>query len=337
MTNLREKSENMTQTERPAGEPEALGAPSFAVSITHLSKSFGQKRAVNDLSLNIPTGSFFGLVGPNGAGKTTTLNMTTGLLMPDFGNISILGQDVWSDVNRAKRRIGVMPEAGQLFDRLTGSQLLVYSGMLRGMKRAEAIARSRDLLTAFDLTAAADTMVTDYSAGMTKKIALATAMIHSPRILFLDEPFESVDPVSSANLRDILLEYCETGGTVIISSHVMALVEKMCSHVAVINKGTVRAAGTVAEVAAGEDLEDRFLDLVGGRHSAAHISWLNGGGEDHGAGHAPVQPSPAMPVQPLPRPARPVQPAQPIQQPLPPSQPSQPAVPPAAPTAPTQE
>jgi ABC-2 type transport system ATP-binding protein len=251
----------------------------FAVSISHLTKVFGEKRAVDDLSLNIPTGSFFGLVGPNGAGKTTTLTMTTGVLTPDIGSISILGSDVWSDVNRAKRAIGVMPQAEQLFDRLTGSQLLVYSGMLRGMAREEALARSRDLLHAFDLAEAADTMVSDYSAGMTKKISLATAMIHSPRILFLDEPFESVDPVSSANLRDILLEYAQTGGTVIVSSHVMSLVEKMCTHVAVIDKGKVRAAGTIAEVAAGEDLEDRFLDLVGGRHQAAHLAWLNGGAE----------------------------------------------------------
>lgn len=289
----------------------APGAGTFAVSIAHLSKSFGQKKAVDDLSLNIPVGSFFGLVGPNGAGKTTTLNMTTGLLVPDFGQISILGRDVWSDVNAAKRSIGVMPQADQLFDRLTGRQLLVYSGMLRGMNRKEAIARSGDLLTAFDLSDAADTMVTDYSAGMTKKISLATAMIHSPRILFLDEPFESVDPVSSANLRDILLEYCETGGTVVVSSHVMALVEKMCSHVAVINKGKVRAAVTVAEVAAGEDLEDRFLDLVGGRHAAARIAWLNGGGEGAARNEAAPQ-APAAPQSPsAAQPAQQEQPTQP--------------------------
>lgn len=269
-------SPESTPQQQPGGA--APFSPSdFAVCIAHLTKIFGTKRAVNDLSLNIPTGSFFGLVGPNGAGKTTTLNMTTGLLVPDFGSITILGKDVWSDVNAAKRRIGVMPQADQLFDRLTGSQLLVYSGMLRGMKRQESVSRSRDLLRAFDLDSAADTMVADYSAGMTKKISLATAMIHSPRILFLDEPFESVDPVSSANLRDILVEYAQTGGTVIVSSHVMALVEKMCTHVAVIDKGMVKAAGTVEEVAAGEDLEDRFLDLVGGRHAAAHIAWLNGG------------------------------------------------------------
>lgn len=239
--------------------------PNAAVSIRGLFKHFDRKIAVNGLALDIPVGSFYGLVGPNGAGKTTTLNMVTGLLVPDAGTAMILGHDVWSDVNTAKRMIGVMPQPDQIFDRLTGLQLLVYSGMLRGMSRDETTRRAQDLLNAFDLAGAANTMVTDYSAGMTKKICLASAMIHSPRILVLDEPFESVDPVSSANLKDILIEYAKTGGTVIISSHVMALVEKMCTHVAVINNGLVCAAGTVDEVAAGEELEDRFLQLVGGR------------------------------------------------------------------------
>nr|WP_240685323.1 ABC transporter ATP-binding protein [Bifidobacterium pullorum] len=256
------------------------------MSIRCLFKRFGDKVAVNGLSLDIPVGSFYGLVGPNGAGKTTTLNMVTGLLVPDAGTAMILGHDVWGDVNRAKRSIGVMPQSDQIFDRLTGLQLLVYSGMLRGMGRAETVRRAHDLLGAFDLEQAANKMVVDYSAGMTKKICLAAAMIHSPRVLVLDEPFESVDPVSSANLKDILIGYARTGGTVIISSHVMALVEKMCTHVAVINQGQVCAAGTVEEVAAGEDLEDRFLQLVGGRHAAAHLSWLDGGADEPSAAPA---------------------------------------------------
>ena len=240
-------------------------------------KRFGDKVAVNGLSLDIPVGSFYGLVGPNGAGKTTTLNMVTGLLQPDGGTAMILGRDVWADVNAVKREIGVMPQSGQIFDRLTGLQLLVYAGMLRGMKRAETLRRANDLLAAFDLMGAADKMVVDYSAGMAKKICLATAMIHSPRILVLDEPFESVDPVSSANLKDILAEYAATGGTFIISSHVMSMVEKMCTHVAVVNAGQLDAAGTVEEVATDGDLEDRFLQLVGGRHAAAKLDWLDGG------------------------------------------------------------
>ncbi|WP_422614351.1 ATP-binding cassette domain-containing protein [Bifidobacterium thermophilum] len=264
-------------TSRPLSAPPVPPDPGAAVSIRGLSKRFGDNIAVNGLSLDIPVGSFYGLVGPNGAGKTTTLNMVTGLLKPDGGMAMILGRDVWSDVNASKRAIGVMPQPNQIFDRLTGLQLLVYCGMLRGMPRDQAMQRAGDLLRAFDLESAGNVMVADYSAGMTKKICLACAMIHSPRILVLDEPFESVDPVSSANLKDILIEYAATGGTVIISSHVMALVEKMCTHVAIINRGMVCAAGTVEQVAAGEDLEDRFLELVGGRHGAAHIDWLDGG------------------------------------------------------------
>ena len=248
-----------------------------AVSIRGFVKTFGKKVAVDNLSLDIPAGSFYGLVGPNGAGKTTTIKMLTGLLMPDSGSASIFGNDVWSDVNSAKRAIGLMPQADEIFRTITGLQLLTYAGMLREMSRAEAVRRATDLLSAFDLTEASNTMVSDYSTGMTKKICLATAMIHSPRVLVLDEPFEAVDPVSSANLKDILAEYVSTGGTVIISSHVMELVEKMCSHVAIINEGHVAAAGTLEEVAQGKNLEDRFMELVGGRHAAARIDWLNGG------------------------------------------------------------
>jgi len=249
--------------------------PRAAVSIRGLYKRFDRKIAVNGLSLDIPVGSFFGLVGPNGAGKTTTLNMVTGLLVPDAGTARILGQDVWQDVNAAKREIGVMPQPDQIFDRLTGMQLLIYSGMLRGMKRDVAHSRAGDLLNAFDLVSAADTMGSDYFA----------------------EPFESVDPVSSANLKDILAEYASTGGTVIISSHVMSLVEKMCTHVAVINAGQVRAAGTIEQVSAGEDLEERFLQLVGGRHAAAKLSWLDGGYAANGVApadsSAPTAPFPS--------------------------------------------
>ena len=271
------------------------------LKVSGLSMRFGGLLAVNGVGLTVKEKQVVSMIGPNGAGKTTTLNMVTGLLVPDAGTAMILGHDVWSDVNTAKRMIGVMPQPDQIFDRLTGLQLLVYSGMLRGMSREETTRRAQDLLNAFDLAGAANTMVTDYSAGMTKKICLASAMIHSPRILVLDEPFESVDPVSSANLKDILIEYAKTGGTVIISSHVMALVEKMCTHVAVINDGLVCAAGTVDEVAAGEELEDRFLQLVGGRHEAAHLAWLDGGQAQAQAPTSaqtiqPILPTPATPT-----------------------------------------
>lgn len=256
-----------------------------ALRIMNLTKTFGTKVAVNNLNLEIPAGSFYGLVGPNGAGKTTTLSIATGMLMPNQGVVELFGMNVWLNPDESKRVMGVMPGADEIFDRLTGLQLLTYAGMLRGMDKAEVVRRAQDLLSAFDLTDAAQKIVADYSTGMKKKICLATAMIHSPRILFLDEPFEAVDPVSSANLKDILKEYVATGGTVVISSHVMSLVEKMCSHVAVIAEGQVRASGTLDEVAAGEELEDRFMQLVGGRHDAAQLSWLNGSaGSDSGAG-----------------------------------------------------
>lgn len=251
-----------------------------ALSMSNLTKNFGNKVAVDNINLEIPVGSFYGLVGPNGAGKTTTLSMATAMLLPTAGRIELFGTDVWMNPEQIKLHMGVMPQADEIFDRLTGLQLLTYSGMLRGMDKAEVVRRAHDLLSAFDLNDAANKIVADYSTGMKKKICLATAMIHSPRILFLDEPFEAVDPVSSANLKDILKEYVATGGTVIISSHVMSLVEKMCSHVAIIANGQVRASGTLAEVAAGEELEDRFMELVGGRHGAARLDWLDGGSTD---------------------------------------------------------
>ncbi|MFC0265549.1 ABC transporter ATP-binding protein [Alloscardovia macacae] len=255
-------------------------AQPVALSVDGLLKTFGRKTAVDNLHLDVPEGSFYGIVGPNGAGKTTTLQMCTGMLLPSAGHVSLFGQDVWENLDEARAVMGVMPQADEIFDRLTGRQLLIYVGLLHGMKREESRRRADDLMAAFGLADAGKKIVADYSTGMKKKICLAVAMIHSPRILFLDEPFEAVDPVSSANLRDILKEYVAGGGTVVISSHVMALVEKMCSHVAIIAEGTVRAAGTLEEVSAGEELEDRFFELVGGRQETAHFDWLQGGEQE---------------------------------------------------------
>ncbi|MCG2624011.1 ABC transporter ATP-binding protein [Arthrobacter sp. I2-34] len=245
-----------------------------ALSIRGLAKAFGGKIAVNGVSLDVPAGSFYGLVGPNGAGKTTTLSMATGLLRPDYGQVVVHGVDVWSQPLQAKRLMGILPDGVRLFDRLTGEQLVTYAGLLRGMDRQTVAGRVADLLRALDLAKDAGTLVVDYSAGMTKKIALASALIHAPRLLVLDEPFESVDPVSAANIRDILHNYVDSGGTVIVSSHVMDLVQRMCDHVAVIAGGHVLAAGTVDEVRAGESLEDRFVELVGGRNQAEGLEWL---------------------------------------------------------------
>ncbi len=245
-----------------------------ALEIRGLWKRFGDKVAVQGIDLAVPAGSFYGLVGPNGAGKTTTLSMATGLLRPDAGTLRILGTDVWADPSAAKRLVGVLSDGVALFDRLSGEQLVTYHGLLHGMDRATVADRTRDLLELLDMTDAAGKLVVDYSAGMTKKIALATALIHAPRLLVLDEPFESVDPVSAANIRDILHGYVDSGGTVIVSSHAMDLVQRMCDHVAVIAGGRVLAAGTIDEVRAGQDLEDRFVDLVGGRHHSRGPEWL---------------------------------------------------------------
>jgi len=245
-----------------------------ALELRGLWRKFGDKIAVSGIDLVVPAGSFYGLVGPNGAGKTTTLSMATGLLRPDFGMAQVLGVDMWDRTVEAKSLLGVLPDGVRLFDRLTGAQLITYAGRLRGLDRDTVAERTDDLLRAMDLVADRDTFVVDYSAGMTKKVALASAMIHAPRVLVLDEPFEAVDPVSAANIRDILHAYVADGGTVVVSSHVMDLVQRMCSHVAVIAGGHVMAAGTVDDVRAGASLEDRFVELVGGRQTSEGLTWL---------------------------------------------------------------
>ena len=245
-----------------------------ALLLRGLWRRFGAKVAVAGIDLAVPTGSFYGLVGPDGAGKTTTLSMATGLLRPDAGQVLVRGRDLWADPVGVKGTLGVLPDGVKLFDRLTGEQLITYAGLLQGLDRDTIATRARDLLTVLDLTADARTLVVDYSAGMTKKIALACALVHAPALLVLDEPFEAVDPVSAANIREILAGYVASGGTVVVSSHVMDLVQRMCDHVAVIARGQVLAAGTVDEVRAGGTLEDRFVELVGGRAAGEGLEWL---------------------------------------------------------------
>ncbi|ARK06069.1 ABC transporter [Cellulosimicrobium sp. TH-20] len=257
----------------PPGQP-APPDPTAALSLRALWKRFGEKIAVAGIDLDVPAGSFYGLVGPNGAGKTTTLSMATGLLRPDAGSAHVHGTDLWADPVAGKRQLGVLPDGVRLFDRLTGAQLVTYAGLLRGMDRDTVAERTTELLAALDLAKDANTFVVDYSAGMTKKIALATALIHAPRTLVLDEPFEAVDPVSAANIRDILAGYVASGGTVVVSSHVMDLVQRMCDHVAVVAGGHVLAAGTVDAVRGDQSLEDRFVELVGGRQSTEGLAWL---------------------------------------------------------------
>lgn len=245
------------------------------LALRELTKRFGQKVAVDHLSLDVPHGTMFGLLGPNGAGKTTTLSMATGLLRPDAGTAFIDGVDVWADPPAAKARMGVLPDGVRLFDRLTGAELLRYHGLLRGLPEVDVTSRAAELLAALDLTEAGSTLVIDYSAGMRKKIGLACALIHAPRLLLLDEPFEAVDPVSGETIREILRGFVASGGTVVLSSHVMELVESLCDRIAIVSDGRLLATGTLDEVRQGQPLQRRFLDLVGTHALGAEsLSWL---------------------------------------------------------------
>ena len=258
----------------PVAPPRVPPQAGAAVEIRGLTKLFDDKVAVDRINLAIPSGSFYGLVGRNGAGKTTTISMVTGMLQPTEGTALIRGIDMWAEPLKAKAHLGVLPDGVHLFDKLTGEQLITYSGYLHGIDKETVASRVKDLLAAMDLTDAAGRAVADYSAGMTKKIALAAALIHAPSVLILDEPFEAVDPVSAANIQDILRGFVASGGTVVISSHVMDLVQRLCDHVAIMDSGRILAAGTVDEVRAGTSLEERFVQLVGGRTSSEGLSWL---------------------------------------------------------------
>lgn len=257
-------------------QPDPSSASPLALDLMGLTKVFGGRPAVDQLSLTVRSGRMFGLLGPNGAGKTTTLSMVTGLLRPDAGRAVVLGRDVWADPAAAKASMGVLPDGVRLFDRLSGSELLTYVARLRGLPRGGIAERCENLLTALGLTEDANKLVADYSAGMTKKIGLACALIHAPRLLILDEPFEAVDPVSGEAIRRILRTFVSGGGTVVLSSHVMELVESLCDDVAVIADGQVLAAGSLDDVRQGESLQQRFIHLVGSDAATegGELAWL---------------------------------------------------------------
>jgi ABC-2 type transport system ATP-binding protein len=235
----------------------------------------GAIRGADQVSFRVEPGQIYGLLGANGAGKTTTLRMATGLLRPDGGAVWVDGIEVWADPVAAKRRIGVLPEDLNLFERLSGIELLTYYGLLRRMDMPVITSRARELLDVLNLADSADTMVVDYSHGMRKKIALAAALLHSPRVLFLDEPFEAIDPVSARAIRGVLERLTQTGATVVFSSHVMELVESLCDRVAIVNAGRVVASGSLDEVRQGQPLEDVFVRLVGAVEApAGTLEWL---------------------------------------------------------------
>ena len=251
------------------------GAGGSAVVVRGLRKRFGDKEAVAGIDLQIAAGSLAGLVGPNGAGKTTSLSMMTGLLRPDGGQVLVNGLDVWENPPAAKAIIGVVPAEVRLFERLSGEELLEYAGRLRGLPAGEARARAAQLLDVLDLAGDARRLVADYSTGMRKKAALGCALIHNPSVLFLDEPLEGVDPVSADVIRRLLTRFVGSGSTVLFSSHVMELVEQVCDHVSIIDKGKIVVTGTIDEVRGGKTLQRAFIDLVGPRATDVEVlSWL---------------------------------------------------------------
>lgn len=262
----------MTTNEHPATDG---AAP--ALRLERLRREFSGKVAVDDLDLDVPRGSFYGIVGPNGAGKTTALSMAVGLLRPSGGRALVDGIDVWQDPVAAKRVLGVLPDGLALPERLTGGELLSYWGRFRKLPRQVVADRTAELLRVLELDEAEQlgTLVGEYSTGMRKKIGLATALLHTPRVLVLDEPYEAVDPVSARVLTAILRRFVAAGGSIVISSHVMSLVEQLCDRVAIIARGALLADGTLDEVRAGGTLEERFVELVGATELAEEeLSWI---------------------------------------------------------------
>ncbi len=247
---------------------------------THgLRKRFGALVAVDGIDLRVPRGSFYGFLGPNGAGKSTTIKCLTGLLRPTAGQFRILGLDPLADPVAVKRRIGVVPEDLALFERLSGAETLAFVGRVHGLDRGTLASRSAELLQLMDLGRSAGDMVADYSHGMRKKLALAVALLPAPRLLFLDEPFEGIDAIASRQIKELLARFVKSGGTVFLTSHILEIVERLCDHLGVIQRGKLVAQGPLSELRAGvgleKTLEEIFIDLVGaGPTPAATLEWL---------------------------------------------------------------
>ena len=252
---------------------------SLAIESVGLRKTFGDLVAVDGINLAVPRGSFYGFLGPNGAGKSTTIKCLTGLVRPSGGTYRILDVDPVAEPVEVKRRIGVVPEDLALFDRLTGAETLEFVGQVHDLDAANIRERSSELLTLMDLTRAQNDLVADYSHGMRKKIALATALLPAPRLLFLDEPFEGVDAVASRQIRDLLAHFVKNGGTVFLTTHILEIVDRLCDHIGIINRGRLVAQGPIAELrgpSGGKTLEERFFELVGAdRTSAPALDWLS--------------------------------------------------------------
>ena len=257
-----------------------------AILTEQLTRKFGELTAVDRVDLRVTAGQFFGFLGPNGAGKSTTIKMLTGLLTPTAGRMQLLGIDFSRHPIDIKRQIGVVPEGMGLFERLTGSEYLTFVGRMYGLDKSTTKQRCEELLDFMQLADRPKTMIADYSHGMQKKLALAAAVIHGPRILFLDEPFEGVDALAAGALKALLARMTERGVTIFLTSHVLEIVERLCSHVAIIDKGKLVAQGSLEELRAGvpsaegrtTTLEEIFLSIVGQggaeRPNVEELSWL---------------------------------------------------------------
>jgi ABC-2 type transport system ATP-binding protein len=260
-----------------------------AVETFDLVRRFGDFTAVDHIALKIRRGGFFGFLGPNGAGKSTTIKMLTGLLAPTSGKIRVLGQDIDVAPMEVKRRIGVVPEDLNLFERLTGAEMLTFTGRMYSLQKPEIAERVPELLSLMDLESEPKRLIVEYSHGMKKKLSLACALIHRPEILFLDEPFEGVDAIASRTLKDLLTKLTARGLTVFLTSHVLEIVERLCSDIAIISQGRLLAAGSLSELRKGIavdgngqeveplSLEDYFIRIVGGTPSTGEeevLQWL---------------------------------------------------------------
>lgn len=261
----------MAATQPPAGD---------AIVVTGLSKVFGKKTAVDGISFRVARGRFFGFLGPNGAGKSTTIKMLTGLLRPTAGEAMIEGKRLDEDLLGIKAIIGVLPEELPLYERLTGEEYLHFAGRMYGLSREEARRRTDELLEFLSLTEDRGRLIVDYSLGMKKKTALAAALIHNPRVLFLDEPLNGIDPISGRVVTDLLRRLAQKGVTLFFTSHALDVVERLCDEVAVIDRGRIVAQGTLDEIRAqrevGRDvsLEDVFLKLVAADVRREDLSWI---------------------------------------------------------------
>lgn len=251
----------------------------LAIETTALTRRFGDFTAVQDVNLSVASGQFFGFLGPNGAGKSTTIKMLTGLLAPTSGSIRILSDDLTKNSAEIKRQIGVVPEGMALFGRLTANEYLRFVGRMYGLDQATTLQRTEELLEFMNLADERKKLITDFSHGMQKKLALAAAVIHGPKVLFLDEPFEGVDAVAAGTLKSMLQRMIARGATVFLTSHVLEIVERLCTHIAIIHRGQLVAQGSLEELRAGAGrlgtshdgqqapttatLEQIFLDVVG--------------------------------------------------------------------------